>query len=876
MRRRLVDFLFGPTEPAYAGTHLQGGTEEMHGPTILHMAASSGRPRRIVNAGRRRRPSVAPSGGRPRASTPRRETASSGGGTTIPPLGGSGGTTSGSPLGGGGLPFNLGRGRSGCGCLTVIVIVVIIGIVAVFLLGGLQCPALDLTGLDTGDGSVTPTSGSPTGSVSGGQLSGVTPASDFTTHYPATATEGTAGQTWLVMLYQDADDNVLEKDIYLDLNEAEKAGSSDRVTVVAQIDRYQGGFSGDGNWTGAKRFVVVADDDLTRVSSHEAADLGEINMASAQTLYDYIIWAMENFPADNYVLILSDHGLGWPGGWTDPTPKAAVDSSSPLSARLGNMLFLNRIDEALEAVRTTTGLDKFELIGLDACLMGQLEVFTALEPHARYAVASEEVEPALGWAYTGFMQELIQNPDMSGAELSRLIVETYIQEDQTIVDRTARADYLSQNSPLAGLFGSSTNVSSEQMAREIGQKSTLSALDLSQVGNLNASLNQLAYALQGVDQKALASSRNYAQSFTNIFGSGVPASYIDLGHFLQLLQQNSSDGTVRSAADNVLAAIDQTIVAEKHGAKMPGATGIAVYYPNSQLYQNSLTGAQSYTALADRFAATSLWDDFLAYHYTGQEFALGGTNAVVPSSSLIRAPAAGAFTVSALQASRGEVAPGEVVTLSADISGENIGHIYLFAGYFDRTTNSVYLADQDYLEAGETRQVNGVYYPYWGEGDFTLTFDWEPVIFAMSDGGTNVPALFHPVDYGQTWEEAIYAVDGTYTFAASGEQLDAQAYFVNGVMRQVFGFTGASEAAAPREITPSPGDSFNVWEEWLDLNTSGEVVSRALQPGSTLTFGNQMFTWETLDAAVGEYVVGFIVEDLDGNRQEAFTLIDVI
>ena len=36
----------------------------------------------------------------------------------------------------------------------------------------------------------------------------------------------TPGQTWTVMLYQDADDQVLEQDILLDLNEAEKVGSS--------------------------------------------------------------------------------------------------------------------------------------------------------------------------------------------------------------------------------------------------------------------------------------------------------------------------------------------------------------------------------------------------------------------------------------------------------------------------------------------------------------------------------------------------------------------------------------------------------------------------------------------------------------------------
>ncbi|MFO7632857.1 MAG: hypothetical protein R6W76_09970 [Caldilinea sp.] len=42
---------------------------------------------------------------------------------------------------------------------------------------------------------------------------------------------------WLVMLYQNADDEVLEADIFTDLNEAELVGSTDAVTIVAQMDR---------------------------------------------------------------------------------------------------------------------------------------------------------------------------------------------------------------------------------------------------------------------------------------------------------------------------------------------------------------------------------------------------------------------------------------------------------------------------------------------------------------------------------------------------------------------------------------------------------------------------------------------------------------
>ena len=41
------------------------------------------------------------------------------------------------------------------------------------------------------------------------------------------------------------------------------------------------------------------------------------------------------------------------------------------------------------------------------------------------------------------------------------------------------------------------------------------------------------------------------------------------------------------------------------------------------------------------------------------------------------------------------------------------------------------------------------------------------------------------------------------------------------------------------------------------------------------TFGDQPFVWEVLDAAAGEYVVGFVVEDLDGNELERFVQVTV-
>ncbi len=115
----------------------------------------------------------------------------------------------------------------------------------------------------------------------------------------------------------------------------------------------------------------------------------------------------------------------------------------------------------------------------------------------------------------------------------------------------------------------------------------------------------------------------------------------------------------------------------------------------------------------------------------------------------------------------------------------------------------------------------------------------------------------------------------TYTYADGGESRYARLYFRDGYLRQVFGFTGEGGMGSPREIIPQTGDTFTVLEKWLHLDQSGKVAQTATQSGGALTFGDQMFAWDELDAAPGEYIVGFIVEDLDGNTYEAYERVTV-
>ena len=799
----------------------------------------------------RRRKGSGPVG---RAEAPRRRDTGGSQGAGLPPSGGLP-TSGGQGTSFGGLPRRTGQ-IGGCG--TVVILLLIVGY---YLLSGGQ--GIDLGGL-TDQGGAQPAYDLQPADEG-------LPASNFTPPVPA----ATGNQTWTIMLYQDADDQVLERDIYLDLNEAERVGSSNNVNVVAQLDRYRAGYQGDGDWTSARRYYVTQDSDLNHINSQVVQELGEADMSSGETLVDFVQWAATSYPANRYVLILSDHGLGWPGGWSDPEPGGSETSAAPIASRLGDNIYLNELDEALGQARAQAGIDKFEILGMDACLMSQLEVMAALQPHANYAVASEEVEPSIGWAYAAFLGALVQNPDMSGADLSKLMVQSYILEDQRIQDPAARAEFMRGGSPMGGFFGSS-GVSAEQLSAQITRDVTLSAIDLNALPLLMDRFNTFAYQLQNEDQQLVAQARTYTQSYTSLFGQQVPPSYIDLGHFVLLMQANTQDQRTSQAADGVIDAIRSTVLTEKHGSNRKGSTGLAIYFPNSTLYSSPIAGPQSYTGIARRFAGESLWDDFMAFHYLDRSFEPTVTEPYAPSGAYsTRAPGLGQITLSDMRVSSAETTTDQPVDLTVTVSGRNIGYIKLFLGYFDPASNSLNVTDMDYLESSAAREVSGVYYPVWPDGSFEMTYTWDVTVFAISDGTQNAVALFQPLQYGATAEEAEYVVEGLYTFAQTGEQRYAQLHFQNERLTQVIGFKSDTDLGAPREITPAQGDTFTIYDKWMDVDTSGRVSNEVKQAGATLTFGAEPFTWVQLYAAAGDYVVGFIAEDLDGNQYPAYAQVTV-
>ena len=132
-----------------------------------------------------------------------------------------------------------------------------------------------------------------------------------------------------------------------------------------------------------------------------------MNMGSPETLSYFIDYCMTSRPAEQYALLLWDHGAGPLGG-------ICMDELNGYD-RLSMPELTQALTDALHG-------EKLSWIGFDACLMSTAEVACAVAPFARYMVASQETEPAAGWNYA-FLKGLEQDGD--GADTGCRIVDAY-------------------------------------------------------------------------------------------------------------------------------------------------------------------------------------------------------------------------------------------------------------------------------------------------------------------------------------------------------------------------------------------------------------------------------------------------------------------
>lgn len=227
---------------------------------------------------------------------------------------------------------------------------------------------------------------------------------------PSPAAAG--GAEWTVMVYVNAK-NDLEYFGLADLNEMERAGSSEKVNVVAELGRLAVYDDGDGGWSGVRRYLVQKDEAPKAITSPVLETLAA-DMGDWRHLAEFGKWAKKKFPAKRYMLVVWNHGSGW-----EKSLDAAGVRGISYDYDSGNHINTPQLAEALKE------MGKVDVLAFDACLMQMAEVVYEVEDLADYVVGSEETEPGPGYPYDTFLAGLLADPAMAPEKLSRLLVDAY-------------------------------------------------------------------------------------------------------------------------------------------------------------------------------------------------------------------------------------------------------------------------------------------------------------------------------------------------------------------------------------------------------------------------------------------------------------------
>ncbi|MBK7319104.1 clostripain-related cysteine peptidase [Candidatus Villigracilis affinis] len=647
---------------------------------------------------------------------------------------------------------------------------------------------------------------------------------------------------WTIIYYSDADDDILEGDLWFDINEMELVGSNAQMNIVVQIDRAEGSFDGDGDWTDTRRLYVTQDSDINRINSQVVESLGEVDMGNPQTLVDFMTWTIQNYPAKKYALIMSDHGGGWTGGFSD------LQSGSSLS--------MPQIVQAIELVQQQMGGQKFEIIGFDACLMGMVEVYGALYPYSNYMVASEEVIPSTGWSYAAWMNQLAQNPTMDGRGVSQAIVSTYIVQDTLLTLRSSSAEIT-----------------------EVEAATTLSAVESARVPDVIGAMNQFISVMATVDQRYVAQAREYTRSYYSIFGEDTPSPFIDLGNFAEILANATGDPAVFQASEQLKAAISSAIVAEKHGQRMSGSNGMSFHFPISDIYAYTEYNSDFppyYAESAARFLEQSTWDEFLAFHYTGQDFApQEGQAYTPPRTNTITAPGASPLTIAPIQLSDNVISADETLTLSTTVTGD-VSYIYFILYFYNQEANVTWVADMSFVSAANTTTVDGVNAPDYGESPIEISYDWEPYLFVLKDGTNQAYALFEPDEYESADGVTTYSVYGQYTPVNATSATDAKLTFdLDGNLLNIYALPDSDSNGIDTAVAISPqiGDRFSDYVQYYTFDENNVATYSYELSEDVFTYGEQGFWFESYIPVDGQYSIGFYAVDFDNNMTSSYEYI---
>ncbi len=213
--------------------------------------------------------------------------------------------------------------------------------------------------------------------------------------------------TWTLLVYGNGD-NSLSPQLVEDLRKMETVGSTPtfRIVVEADFDASNAEENEDAGLptalnAGTSRFVIVKSANDERLESKPVMRLPELNHDDPKVLKNFLVWAMREYPADRYGLILWDHGGQWDGYGGD---EQDGELDEPVCMKTA------QIREALTRTLRETRTARFDFIAFDTCLMGGMEVLEDFAELTDVFIACPEIDYGDGWNYAESLAWLKNHP----------------------------------------------------------------------------------------------------------------------------------------------------------------------------------------------------------------------------------------------------------------------------------------------------------------------------------------------------------------------------------------------------------------------------------------------------------------------------------
>lgn len=386
---------------------------------------------------------------------------------------------------------------------------------------------------------------------------------------------------WTVMIYACADDSPdkgvfsLEGPILRIINQIEKVGSTNRVHVVALIDRIKGYDTTDGDWSDTRLYYLIRDSDEKKINSMLLQQGTEEDMSSFSTLQNFIVTAGKRYPANHYLLIILGHGHGW-HLCKDSTPTQKLMTALGLAAALRN-------------ATTNLGIEKIDILFLFTCTNAMVELMYSIAGFTDYVIAPETLISTEGaihvkMKWEQFMENLTRNPHWPA---------------EKVVDALFEAMELGLVEAVFTAFKG----------------------DLRYWKNLCSNIDQLARILiEALPhlRKPIYDARFWTYEVKGPLGL-VALGFVDLYHLCRKLSEKITEPRLGPVLDAICAYVESAVVKIKSNVWTSPVKGLSIFFP--------LEGPDERwkTYKLEKFATDTYWDEFLNrwWSITQMEFSYG-------------------------------------------------------------------------------------------------------------------------------------------------------------------------------------------------------------------------------------------------------------